>query len=79
MGGEDAERHRYPWQVFIAKAGTKKPMCGGSLISSRHVLTAAHCFVDTSTDPVPPPKVGTRIKNLRKQPNFGYQNLKSKM
>ncbi|XP_063375195.1 melanization protease 1-like [Cydia amplana] len=32
----------YPWVVHLHVAGTA---CGGSLISYRHVLTAAHCVV----------------------------------
>ena len=66
VNGEEAERHRYPWQVMVAKAGTKRPKCGGSLVSSRHVLTAAHCFVHTSSEPAPSPKVRQSSGTLRK-------------
>ncbi|XP_055942060.1 serine protease Hayan-like isoform X2 [Argiope bruennichi] len=46
IGGHDAKEH-WPWMVAIHLSRNRSPpkfMCGGSLITTRHVLTAAHCF-----------------------------------
>ena len=40
-GGSETEPHEYPWVVYLNLPNEKG--CGGSIISDRHVLTAAHC------------------------------------
>jgi len=46
VGGHETEPHEYPWQVGLVDMtwNEHKPKCGGTLISSTHVLTAAHCL-----------------------------------
>ena len=48
VGGQDAQAHAWPWQVYISICGTFYGMmecnvCGGSLISNKWIVTAAHC------------------------------------
>jgi len=43
VGGQETELHEYPWQVGLVFRNEHDPWCGGTLISSTHVLTAAHC------------------------------------
>ena len=43
VGGEDTLEHQFPWQVLLTSPRSRRPWCGGSLVSSRTVLTAAHC------------------------------------
>ncbi|KAK5649616.1 hypothetical protein RI129_000645 [Pyrocoelia pectoralis] len=44
--GEIAVKSDYPWHVAIYNA-TNDNICGGTIISHRIVLSAAHCFTDS--------------------------------
>merc|ERR1711892_462071 len=47
VGGVETEVNQYPWMVGILdKTNNNVQLCGGSLIASRFVLTASHCFAD---------------------------------
>ena len=48
VGGTGAVKGYFPWQVAIYN--DKVFMCGGSLISKIHILTAAHCFQGRNID-----------------------------
>ncbi|XP_020625538.1 testisin-like [Orbicella faveolata] len=45
VGGTDAQPGSWPWQVLLAnKAFEGSVLCGGSILTSHWVVTAAHCF-----------------------------------
>jgi len=51
VGGVATEKHEYPWQVVVKLSDT---FCGGSILSSRTILTAAHCFRGLPATYMPP-------------------------
>jgi secreted trypsin-like serine protease len=58
VGGEEAVGDSWPWQIALYQKDVAddgqvskdkfRPICGGSVISERWVLTAAHCFKEMS-------------------------------
>ena len=43
VGGVETEEHEYPWQIGLVGGSNGNIYCGGSIISSKWILTAAHC------------------------------------
>jgi len=46
VGGQETEKNEYPWQIGIYKGYGSHVRCGGSIISKREILTAAHCVIN---------------------------------
>ncbi|XP_023950487.2 phenoloxidase-activating enzyme [Bicyclus anynana] len=51
IGGQETGIDQYPWMALLEYAGNELA-CGGSLISSRFVLTAAHCIISQYGSPI---------------------------
>ena len=47
VSGNPLSNFSIPWQVGILAPEESRPRCGGTLITSKHVLSAAHCFDST--------------------------------
>ncbi|XP_076061281.1 trypsin-1-like [Oratosquilla oratoria] len=43
VGGTATEVNEYPWQVGLLPSSGTRPFCGGTIINSKYIVTAAHC------------------------------------
>ncbi|XP_032230430.2 chymotrypsinogen B isoform X2 [Nematostella vectensis] len=73
IGGEAARPYSWPWQVSVSMG--KLHSCGGALISSKWVITAAHCVIE-----YPFPQVYEVIAGAHKLYEMSpfYQSIKVK-
>ncbi|KAG6449239.1 trypsin, alkaline C-like [Manduca sexta] len=59
IGGSPVSIERYPFIVQVLY--NSQLLCGGSLLTSRHVLTAAHCFFNDQGIQVGPRRFSVRV------------------
>lgn len=45
-GGKISPREKWPWLVTLSHKNGHMYFCGGTIISERHIITAAHCIQD---------------------------------
>jgi secreted trypsin-like serine protease len=45
IGGTETGINEYPWQAgLLMKSVGVKPVCGGTIMNTQWVMTAAHCM-----------------------------------
>ncbi|XP_022704650.1 proclotting enzyme-like isoform X2 [Varroa jacobsoni] len=57
VGGSDAQPGAWPWMaaIYVRYNGLSTHTCGGALVSSKHIITAAHCVgIGTRQQTLPP-------------------------
>lgn len=52
VGGETASPQTWGWAASLRYSDTGSHFCGGSIISSSHILTAAHCTVESAASDI---------------------------
>ncbi len=73
VGGENAAVGELPWQVLVLPGPY---MCGGTLITTEWVVTAAHCVVDDFNNPMPPGDIQVRAGEYDRSRVDGTEQLR---
>lgn len=65
IGGEAAIKNAWPWFAILLvqrqTTGQRSPECGATLISSKFVLTAAHCILEMGKKPMKRERITIRL------------------
>jgi hypothetical protein len=62
IGGNDAPPLTYPWLVALTRQNRTDPFCAGFIITSRMILTAAHCIYGRSQNDI---QILTKLHDVR--------------
>ncbi|XP_076817749.1 transmembrane protease serine 9-like [Clavelina lepadiformis] len=89
IGGEEAINGSWPWQASLVNIIDGSNLCGGSIVHERFILTAAHCFTDSTGSSDIGVYVGRHsyqsqsegklflLKNIIRHPAYDYNNLQN--
>ncbi|TKR59871.1 hypothetical protein L596_029481 [Steinernema carpocapsae] len=72
-GGQKPPTGRFPWAVAFTLPADyeQQSYCGGTIISRKHVLSAAHCFFDYSNDGLPCKNPTVKYWNFQSVVHYG--------
>ncbi|XP_011493873.1 PREDICTED: chymotrypsin-2-like [Ceratosolen solmsi marchali] len=48
IGGESADIEEFPFMISLRLVDNNRHICGGTILTERHILTAAHCLTGIS-------------------------------
>jgi V8-like Glu-specific endopeptidase len=71
VNGQEAVEHEFPWMAALTNRG--RQFCGGSLIDSEHILTAAHCVAHLSKNDVQYLRVKLGDHNIKDNDNTSIE------
>ena len=72
VGGQPADVGEWPWQAMVRAGGY---LCGGSLVGSSWVVTAAHCVYDDKGAVFSPDSITVTLGDHSRLQNDGYEQV----